>query len=365
MIKLMHIISDTNIGGAGRLLLNHLEHRSKTDFDVTVVLPPNSKLRERVLGLGVRVIEMNNIADKSFDRNGIGAFVMLFKSERPDIIHTHACMTARVAARLVGKIKIVVTRHTDMNVLDTTREYKPNYMGSVVNNLLVDRVIVVAHALKQQIGRGVPDRKIDVVLNGSNPVPKLDESEIAAFRASLGLPDGACMAGIIARVNVEKGLWDIVEAAKVLNGSNTYIVWAGTGADEDELKATIKRQNLKNLIMAGFMTNVGLFENAMDIQINASYAEACSLSLIEGMSLGKPAVATDVGGNPYLIQDGVNGLIVKMKDGRGIAEAIKKMWSNRELYSKMSDSAVRIYNERFSGLRCARETEAVYKRLMS
>ena len=67
MIKVVEVISDTNIGGAGRLLLARLEESDRLRFDETVILPRASKLCPRLEDLGVKYIEIDGCADRSLD----------------------------------------------------------------------------------------------------------------------------------------------------------------------------------------------------------------------------------------------------------------------------------------------------------
>ena len=109
-MKILQILTDTNVGGAGIWLLNFLKSYDRENLDVKVVLPKGAILVEEVKKLGNEVIEAEKIADKSFSVPGIKVFKSIFLEEKPDIIHTHACISARIAGRLCG-VKIVNTRH--------------------------------------------------------------------------------------------------------------------------------------------------------------------------------------------------------------------------------------------------------------
>ena len=86
----------------------------------------------------------------------------------------------------------------------------------------------------------------------------------------------------------------------------------------------------------------------MDLALNASLAEALSLAICEGMSLRKPAVVSAFGGNPEVITDGENGLIVPTKDSRAIADAIIKLIESPELYEKLAAGAYERYRRDFT-----------------
>ena len=84
------------------------------------------------------------------------------------------------------------------------------------------------------------------------------------------------------------------------------------------------------------MDNVSELLNITDVQANCSFGtEATSLSLLEGMSLGIPAVVTSFGGNPGVIKNGENGFLVPVNNAEKMAEGIEKLLTDEELYEKM------------------------------
>ena len=89
MIRVLNIISDTNIGGAGRVLLNYLRYTDRGRFETLVALPRGSLLGPVLEEAGGRVLEVDGIADRSFDRGDIKLLRELIRRERPDLVHTH------------------------------------------------------------------------------------------------------------------------------------------------------------------------------------------------------------------------------------------------------------------------------------
>ena len=81
------------------------------------------------------------------------------------------------------------------------------------------------------------------------------------------------------------------------------------------------------------------------------------------MSLGKPAVVTDFGGNPYVITDGVNGLLVPQKAPGAMADAIMKIAEDRKLYARLSEGAIAEYQEKFTARAMTEQVEALYEQL--
>ena len=102
MIKVLNVISDTNIGGAGRVILNYLRYSNRNQFETWVALPRGSLLGPVLEEAGGRVLEVDGIADRSFDRGDIKLLRELIRRERPGLVHTHGCFSGRIAARREG-----------------------------------------------------------------------------------------------------------------------------------------------------------------------------------------------------------------------------------------------------------------------
>jgi glycosyltransferase involved in cell wall biosynthesis len=78
------------------------------------------------------------------------------------------------------------------------------------------------------------------------------------------------------------------------------------------------------------------------------------------MSMGLPAVVTDCGGNPLLIRDGENGLIVPCRDSDALAAALLRLMGAEGLRGEMSRRAVEIFEQQFTGKAFARKLEEIY-----
>lgn len=98
-LKIYHVLTDRNIGGAGRWLLNYLKYCDRKTYDVRVVLPADSQLCPVVESLDIPVIKMDAMADSSYDKKALAPLTELFRKDKPDVVHTHASLTARMAAK--------------------------------------------------------------------------------------------------------------------------------------------------------------------------------------------------------------------------------------------------------------------------
>lgn len=370
MIKVLNIISDRNIGGAGRCLLNFLKHYNKTNFSIKVVIPKNSLLVPEIKKLGVQVIEVDGIADKSFDIKAILKLRKLIKAEKPQIVHTHSAFSGRIAAKMCLGTKIVYTRHSVFPVNRYISKGIGKYINKAVNEFFANQIIAVAEAAKKNlVDSGISPKKIKVILNGVEPVKRASEAEIIEIKRKYNLNPSTFVIGILARLNHVKGHHYLIEAVKdivKIKGDSVKVLIVGTGEIEAELKAHVKKLGLDSVIIfTGFIEDVSQILNILDLQVNASYGtEATSLSLLEGMSIGIPAVVTDYGGNPGVIHEGENGLIVKTKDINDLKLGILKLIQDDGMRLYMNKRAIEIFNKRFTAEIYCRNIEKVYKNLI-
>jgi len=305
--------------------------------------------------------------DKSFDVSAIGKLIKIFRQEKPDIVHAHASMSAKLAAKLCG-CKVVYTRHSVFEPSPKLTKGVGKLLSGLANNTTADRIIAVAEAAKDNLTvTGVDEKKISVILNGVEPLEMLTEERRQSVKENFGISDDEKVVSIVARLNEVKGHKYFVEAAKIVkeSGIKAKFLIAGTGDMEDSIKKQIEKENLGDTVkMLGFVKDVSGLLNVTDLQANCSFGtEATSLSLLEGMSLGIPAVVTRFGGNPGVIKDGVNGFLVPINDSKAMAEKIVFLFENPKLYEEMKKNSTLIYNEKFTAEVYARNIENVYSSL--
>ena len=369
MIHVVEVSSDSNIGGAGRCILTFLRAFDRTRFRISVVVPRGSLLVPELRALDVPVYELDYLAERSLDRHAIAGLAKLFRQIQPDIVHTHASMSARLAAKRCG-IPIVYTRHSVFPPPKRISQGIGKAVNGFINNHTADRIIAVAEAAKDNLtATGVRADKIAVILNGVDALQPVDAAGLADLRRQYGVREGQKAVAIVARLNPVKGHRYFIEAAGLLKkrGVDAKFFIAGTGEEEARLKAQIADLNLGDTVtMLGFLSDVAPLMNLMDVQANCSYGtEATSLSLLEGMSLGKPAVVTDFGGNPGVIQDGVNGFLIPTHNAAAMADALQRLLTDTACYRQMQQNCFKIYEEKFTAAANARSVEAVYQTLYS
>lgn len=369
MKKIIEVSSDTNIGGAGKCLLTLLSEYDRSKYEMKVILPKNSLLKPHIEVLGVEIIEVDGISDKSLDLKCIGKIYKIFKKEKPDLVHTHASMSARVAAKFAGA-KVVYTRHSVFPPAKAISEGIGKKINGFINNFFSDGIIAVAEAAKENLtDTGVDETKINVILNGvKGLVPDTTEKKLET-RKRFGIEENERVISIVARLEDIKGHDYFIEAADMLlkEGIDAKFVIAGTGSYEEHLKEKVKNlRRDKEIIFTGFIKDVESLMNITYIQCNASYGtEATSLALLEGMSLGIPAVVSDFGGNPGVISNGNNGFLVIKKDSKALADGIRKLLEDDKLYEEMCQKSKEIFAKKFTAVAMTRQTEEYYDKIMS
>ncbi len=371
MIKILNVISDTNIGGAGKVIINYAKNYDSSKYDVSIVLPKGSLLIEELKETKVKLIEIDGLKDKSLDIKAFFKLLKIFKKEKPDIVHTHASMTARIAARFVKGIKIVYTRHCAYPVSFWIKHNPGKFIYKFVNEFFADRIIAVGNAAEENLLEGgIKKDLIDTFFNGVDKLTVTSDSEKAKLKEKYKISPDEKVIGIVARLEEVKGHDTFIDAAKILleeKKLKAKFFILGTGTIEESLKEKVKSLGLEDkIIFTGFVKNVGDYLNIFDLQVNCSYGtETSSLSLLEGMSIGVPACASNYGGNPYLIDDGENGYIFKIKDSQELAEKAMKILTDDDIKTHMQKRAVEIFDEKFTVQRFVNNVEGVYDKVSS
>ena len=364
MIRVLNIVSDTNIGGAGRVLLNYLQYADRARFHTMVAVPRGSLLKQPLEEVGAEVFEVDGIADRSYDKNDVKLLKELIGRAEPDIVHTHGALSGRIAGRQCGKT-VIYTRHSAFPVSAKVKYPPGRWVNKLLNEYYSDHIIAVSPAAAENLtDGGISPKRITTMMNGVAPVERCGEEVCAALREQWGVGEDEFVLGILARLEPYKGHMDIVDAAKILadEGRKFKILVAGNGTFENEVKARVDELGLNDYVkFLGFLTDVKGFLSVLDVQLNASYGtETSSLSILEGFSMGVTAVISDYGGNPWLVTHEDNGLMFPTRDSKKMAECMARVMDEPETLKKLSVRAKEVFHERFTGEIFAKNIENVY-----
>ena len=355
-MKILHILTDSNIGGAGMHLLALLKSYDRGEFCIEVILPEGSRLAAAVKETGTKVIEADHIRDRSFSAKGVYSLLKLLREIKPQLVHTHASLSGRIAAKILG-LPVIYTRHYCVDTAKTRRQI----------NFFNDRVVApspeVARGLESS---GINPKLITTIENGVTHVTYISPEEKVKIRDRYGISKESFVVVQVARLDPIKGHDVSLDAIKLLfpKAPDLVVLFAGDGPLEEHLKKRIKDEGIKNVLMLGFISKVEEIYNIADLQLNASFSESSCLALLEGMSLGIPAVVTDGGANPRTIPHGLRGLVVPCGDYVALAEAILTVKKDASLRRRLSEGALAGYNTHFRADRMARQMEALYREVV-
>lgn len=364
----MHILSDTNIGGAGRYLLTLFAACDNREYEMVLVVPVGSQMAPRARALQVPVIEAPMPGEKALDIQSTLTLRNICMLVQPDIVQTHGSMSGRIAARACGA-KIIYTRHSTFPVSRRLKKGVGHWLSCLFHRRYADLSIAVSPATRENLlEMGVKDDKIVTIMNGTAAGVPADDTKKEALRREYHLRDGVFTAGILARLEPYKGQMYLLDAIDMLrkDGKDIQVLICGAGSQEEALKARIRELKLEDsAILTGFVDDTAAVMSLLDVQLNASTGtEATSLSLIEGMSLGIPVIASSYGGNPYLIHEGKEGLLFPPGDARALADCLIRLMEDGSLRETLSRQAAASYWEYYTAQVFEENLRQVYLRLL-
>jgi len=208
--------------------------------------------------------------------------------------------------------------------------------------------------------------RITVIPNGiRQPNQVIRPSE--DVQSELGVPvDGGCVA-CVARLEPEKDVHTLLRAmAEVISKApEARCLVVGDGSEAVRLKHFASDLGVSaNVVFTGYRQDVSSIVSAADVFVLPSLAEPFGLVLVEAMALGKPVIATRVGGPLEIVEDGVTGLLVPPADPAAMAEAIRALLADPERRRAMGEAGRARFEAQFTAERMARETVEVYRKVL-
>ncbi len=216
------------------------------------------------------------------------------------------------------------------------------------NRNLFDRLVTfpVAHkfcanssygsALLQRLG--CPPAKLRVIYNGID-IARIDSSLPLDLRYRLGWPQTSLVIGMVSRLVRHKGIDSFIRALSILSPDfPVYGVIVGDGPMRAELTALARELGIiQRIIFLGQRTDVERLVKGFDIAVSTTRigTEHCSNSILEYMACERPVVATYVGGNPELVRDADNGVLVPADDPLAVVQALQRLGTDAGLRQQM------------------------------
>lgn len=288
------------------------------------------------------------VKDYEFERASFEVAAACLDLEKYDLIHTQDVISTRAMLRVKPKhTPLIATLHGayaheqllqgEIQGKDSIRwhyAYSRDHYGSISSDIL----IVPSNWLKKMLVEDykVPSEKIEVVPYGIDIKAFTTRMETDSL---LGRPHNKTVIACAARHSAEKGHKYLLEAlAKLKQDRDDWVCWLiGDGPLREELEQQTKDLNLEqHVLFMGRQNNVPALLKQVDICVLPSIQDNLPFAVMEAQLAGKPAVVTDAGGLPEMVQHQVTGLVAQSGNSESLYENIKEMMANETLQDSLS-----------------------------
>ncbi len=338
-IKLVHIISILQLGGAEAVLLSLIEQLGFDDYEHHVIYfhsgPSVTRMKER----GIPVYQIQGavlLGDPLFWVR----LYKLIKSLRPDLIHTHL-WAANLAGRVIGRlldIRVVNTIHNKLVYQGVLR----NLIDSV-SMPLADAVVGIGPIIVSS-GKRWPydEKKITCIPNGidAHAIQQRALHE-QVFREQLGWSSGHVVIGTVGRFEDQKNYHTLISAFAQVHAKlpQTRLLLVGGGSLEQSLRAHAQLLGVDDVVQFVVGKSAYGYYPVMDIFVLASHYEGLSIALLEAISCGVPCITTGNNGTHELIKTDETGMLVFEPTVEAVERAIFAMLGSPDARKKMSEHA--------------------------
>ena len=380
-VRVVQLVATGTNGGAQEHVATILARIDRGRYDVRVIsLSDGSAVRRwRALGFCVEVVE-----DASDDA-ATAAVADLLERWRTQVVHGHMYRAEIVGVRAADLLAgrglprpyLIETIHSSRVRAQEDRDLLARLTPSM------DRLIAVSKAIVGKLEREgrLGTTPVDLIYNGVD-MDRYDHTEACCtLPEEYGFPEGAQMVGVVARLEPEKGHVTLLEAwpavmarvptarllvvgegsmAAQLHDQAEALGLMGEPCEGDHCVGTRHARPGAAVVFTGRREDVPAVTAALDVAVLPSYREAQGLVILEAMALARPVVASDVGGIPEMIEDGVTGLLVPPHDAPALAAAITRLLLDHPLADMIGRAGHRLIHDRFCVERMVAAIETVY-----
>ena len=292
----------------------------------------------------LNVLRVRHMGRKISPLNDFRAWLELrkiVKEIKPAIVHTHTFKAGLIGRLIGGKHKRVHTFHGHL-FDDQSFSSLEKYMITNAEKFLANRTDLLI-SVGKKVGvelraQGIGTEKEWLsIAPGVKALSIIDKTQA---RKSLGLSTEGVLFGWMARMAEVKNPSLLLEIARQLPQVSFVMAGGGNLLEETKIKAP------KNVTVIGW-ADAATFWSAVDCAISTSDNEGMPVALIEAQLAGVPVIATDVGSNAEVIEDGVTGMVTS-KDPQELIEAIEKLVKGQNLIQKMGGAGRERATEEFS-----------------
>ena len=379
-IRLMQFLTIFAIGGTERQVVNLTLGIDRNRFDLSFGCLRRCGQFLKIIedrGIPIETFSLPRFASVRGVRQGL-RLARHIARERIAIVHAYGFygnVFALPAAWLAGA-PVLIGSIRDDGVCLTPRQ---RAVQRVICRL-ADTIVTNAEGIKRGlVAEGWNADRITVIPNGIDTERFVNPGVRSSLRADLGIPEGAPIVAMTARLTKFKGAHFFIPAVARLRDrypeARFVIVGPGemprgdarTSADPyvAGLGQQVQALGLQDrLIFAGGRTDVPALLQDVAVAVQPSISEGMSNAVLEAMASGRAVVATDVGGMSDLVIDGTTGLLVPPADVGALAAAIDRLLGDPALRARLGAEASRVVLGEYSIARMIERTERLYVDLM-
>jgi glycosyltransferase involved in cell wall biosynthesis len=351
-LRICHLIATNFFGGPERQIAQHAHMMLERGHWVRVVsFEEDSRENELITFARSRGIPVLGLpASRPFELKTLWRLASHIRSDQVDLLCTHgykASVLGRLASWLGGCRHVAVSR----GWTGETRRVRLYERLDRMFLRLADAVVAVSEGQRQKVlACGVRPERVRVIHNAIdlNAYPGRAEKSI---RAELGIPAGSVLVVTAGRLSPEKNHLGLVMAARqvLARRDDVHFVVCGEGFLREELEKAVCEAGIGHrFLLPGFRSDVRSFLHECDIFVLPSHTEGLPNAVLEAFACSKPVVATEVGGMPELVRDGLNGLLVPACDMNGLARCIQVLAEDKDLRGRMGQEGFRIVKEYYN-----------------
>lgn len=386
-IKVLHLITRLEPGGAQKNTLYTAGHLDPERFEVVLACGPGEKMDEkggmyaeaRALASREPPVRLRIVPDLARQirphRDLLSYFKIcnLLMEERPDLIHTHSAkagILGRFAARRVG----VPAIHT-FHGFAFERDDRSAWLYQLLERRAAevsDRLVFVSKANQEEAkARRIGDPSKYLLIRSGVKLadfPARIESK-EKKKQSIGARMHHPLIVMVGNYKRQKRPMDFLDVAKRVTGKSPEVNFAfiGNGGGAYATRVESRRTFLgldKHVHLLGVRKDVPEILAAADIFILTSFWEGLPRALVEAMKSGLPCVCYAVDGVKDILKDGINGFAIRPGDTEGMAEKICLLLKDKNLREKMGRAAAETIGPEFDIDHMVRQQEGLYEQLL-
>lgn len=369
-LRVLHVLNRLDTGGTEHVVLNLLQELDADLFEQRVCV---------TRGFNPELARRKNLLHDPFvvgERDGGSQFLLfrlarVFRKYRPHVVHSRNWGTIESvpAARMSG---VPVVIHSEHGYEVDMAQGLPRRRRLIRRSLypLADVVFTVSQELRDYHARQslYDPAKIRVVSNGVDTVRFSPSAQArAAARRKFDLEPDSFVLGSAGRMVTIKDYRSLLAAAEILvsRGINAHVLLAGVGPELEDLRTAAARspELARRVSFLGSVEKIEEVMSAMDVFVLPSLLEGMSNTILEAMACGLPVVATAVGGNPELVEDGITGWLFPPGNVLELAGRMESLARNSDLLQKFGKAARERAVNHFSLDRMISNYQALYLEL--